>query len=56
MLDALSIEQYKQFHPLFEKDVNEAISLQKCVESRISAGGTTQASAEEQINYIEQFI
>ena len=56
VLDALSIEQYKQFHPLFETDVFEAISLRRCVESRISAGGTNQASAQEQIKYIEQFI
>ena len=56
VLDALSMEEYKQFHPLFETDVFEAISLKKCVESRISAGGTNQASAEEQIKYIEQFI
>ena len=56
VLDALTIEEYQQFHTLFETDVFEAISLKKCVESRISAGGTTQASAEEQIKYIENFI
>ena len=56
VLEALTIEQYQQFHALFEKDVFEAISLKKCVESRISAGGTNQASAEEQIKYIEKFI
>ena len=56
VLDALTLEEYQQFHPLFEQDVFEAISLQRCVESRTSAGGTTQASAEEQIKYIEKFI
>ena len=56
VLEALTIEQYQQFHALFEQDVFEAISLKKCVESRISAGGTNQASAEEQIKYIEKFI
>ena len=56
VLEALSMEQYKQFHALFEKDVFEAIDLRRCVESRISAGGTNQASAEEQIKYIEKFI
>ena len=56
VLEALTIEEYQQFHALFEQDVFEAISLKKCVESRISAGGTTQASAEEQIKYIEKFI
>ena len=56
VLEALSIEEYKQFHTLFENDVYEAISLRRCVESRISAGGTSQASAEEQIKYIEKFL
>ena len=56
VLDALTIEEYQQFHHLFEKDVFEAISLRRCVESRISAGGTNQASAQEQIKYIEQFL
>ena len=56
VLEALTMEEYQQFHALFEQDVFEAISLKKCVESRISAGGTTQASAQEQIKYIEQII
>ena len=56
VLDALTIEEYQQFHTLFETDVFEAISLRRCVESRISAGGTNQASAEEQIKYIENII
>ena len=56
VLEELDIAEYQSFHALFEKDVFEAISLQRCVESRISAGGTNQASAEEQIKYIEQFI
>ena len=56
VLDALTIEEYQRFHTLFETDVFEAISLRQCVESRISAGGTNQASAEEQIKYIENII
>ena len=56
VLEALDIAEYQSFHALFEEDVFEAISLKRCVESRISAGGTNQASAEEQIKYIEKFI
>ena len=56
VLEDMDIAEYQSFHPLFEKDVFEAISLRRCVESRISAGGTNQASAEEQIKYIEKFI
>ncbi len=56
VLEALSLEEYKQFHALFEQDVFDAIDLRRCVESRISAGGTNQASVETQISYIEKFI
>ena len=56
VLEDMDIAEYQSFHALFENDVFEAISLRRCVESRISAGGTTQASAQEQIKYIENFI
>ena len=56
VLEDMDIAEYQSFHALFEEDVFEAISLKKCVESRISAGGTTQASAEEQIKHIETFL
>ena len=56
VLEEMDITEYKEFDPQFEQDVFEAISLRRCVESRISAGGTSMASAEEQIKYIEKFI
>ena len=56
VLDALSLAEYQQFHPLFQQDVFDAISLRRCVESRISAGSTSPASAQAQIQYIEKFL
>ena len=56
VLEALTLEEYQSFHPMFEKDVFAAIDLQNCVQSRISAGGTNQASVEEQIKYVETFL
>ena len=56
VLEEMSLAEYKEFDTQFEADVFEAISLRRCVESRISAGGTTEASADEQIKYIQQFI
>jgi argininosuccinate lyase len=52
----MTLAEYKEFDTLFEADVFEAIDLRRCVESRISAGGTNEASADEQIKYIQQFI
>ena len=56
VLEALSLEQYQSFHELFGEDVFEAISLRRCVESRISAGSTSVQSVEIQINYIENLF
>ncbi|MBQ3491138.1 MAG: argininosuccinate lyase [Oscillospiraceae bacterium] len=56
VLEALTLEEYQSFHPMFEKDVFAAIDLQNCVQSRISAGGTNQISVEEQIKFIENKI
>ena len=56
VLEEVSLEQYQSFHELFQEDVFEAISLKRCVESRISAGSTSVQSVEIQISYIEKFI
>ena len=56
VLEEMTLQEYKEFDSQFEADVFEAIDLKRCVESRISAGGTNQASADEQIKYIKQFI
>ena len=56
VLEEMTLSEYKEFDPQFEADVFEAIDLRRCVESRISAGGTNEASADEQIKYIQKFI
>jgi len=56
VLEEMTLAQYKEFDSQFEADVFEAIDLRRCVESRISAGGTNQASADEQIQYIQSFV
>ena len=37
-LDELSLEEYKEISPVFEEDIYEAISMQTCVEKRITLG------------------
>ena len=56
VLEEMTLAEYKEFDSQFEADVFEAIDLTRCVESRISAGGTNEASADEQIKYIQKFI
>lgn len=53
VLDKLTMEEYKAHSELFEEDLYNEISLETCVEKRISAGGTGKASALVQIEYLE---
>ncbi len=55
-LEELPLEKYREMSELFGEDVYKAISLEECVEKRISKGGTCVASVEEQIAYIENLL
>ena len=56
VLEALSLEEFKAFDPLFEEDLYREISLETCVEKRISAGGTSAESIDRQIALITEFL
>ncbi len=53
VLDNLPLAVYKEFSDLFDTDLYNEISLETCVEKRISAGGTGKASIEKQIEYVK---
>ena len=54
VLEELPLETYQGFSELFDNDLYEAIDLYKCVEKRISQGGTSVASVEAQIKYVKE--
>ena len=54
VLETLTLDEYKEFSDLFEKDLYNEIDLVTCVEKRISKGGTGFKSVESQINYVKQ--
>ena len=54
VLEALPLETYKQFSPLFDADVYDAIDLRACVARRKSAGGPTPESVERQIAFVRE--
>ena len=56
VLETLTIDEYKEYSPLFEVDLYDEISLTTCVEKRISEGGTSFASVEKQIEYAKKRI
>ena len=56
VLDTLPLEEYRAFSELFEEDLYNEISLETCVSKRISEGGTTPESVEQQLVYVRSFL
>ena len=56
VLEALPLEVYKGYSEIFEEDLYQAIDLMTCVETRISVGGTSVASVENQIQYVKEAL
>ena len=54
VLEGLPLEEYKKYTDIFEADLFSEISLETCVSKRISAGGTSVSSVEEQIAYVKK--
>jgi len=56
VLDNLELAEYKKYSELFGEDLYDAISLETCVSTRISAGGTGPDSVKKQIEFIDGFL
>ncbi|MBQ0083809.1 MAG: argininosuccinate lyase [Clostridiales bacterium] len=56
VLENLTLAEYKEFSPVFEEDLYNAIDLAVCVEKRISKGGTSVSSVEKQIEFVRSLI
>ncbi len=56
VLEELTLSEYKEFSELFNDDLYNEISLETCVEKRISEGGTSVKSVESQIAFVKQKI
>ncbi len=56
ILEELTIEEYKVYNSLFEKDVYDEISLYNCMAKRTSLGGTGVIPVEKQIKDLKAFI
>lgn len=56
VLESLPIEKYKEFDPTFDTDLYEEISLETCVNKRISKGSTGPESVKTQIDFLTEFL
>lgn len=52
----LSLEEFKQFSPLFEADILEAIKAETCVENRNSFGGTSYKQVELNLKTAQEIM
>ena len=55
-LDTITIEEYKQYSPLFEEDIYEAINLITCVKNRTSYGGPSPENVKNHIREVEKLL
>ena len=51
-LEDLTLEEFRAYSPVFESDLYDAISLEKCVERRTSAGGASSVNITAQLDYL----
>ena len=56
VLEDLPLSEYKKHSDLFENDLYDAINLENCVARRVSKGGTSVESVEEQIRFVKEKI
>jgi len=52
----LSLAEFKQFSPLFETDILEAIKVETCVNARNSYGGTSSTGVEKEFTVAEVIL
>lgn len=55
-IDDLSMEEFKNFSPIFEEDIYNAIDILTCVEERSVIGGPSSLSVKMQIEVLKKFI
>ncbi len=54
VLDDYPLEEYQKHSPLFEEDLYEEISLETCVNKRLSEGGASPESVKKQVAWVKE--
>ena len=55
-LDDMSLEEYKAISSVFEEDIYDAISMETCVNKRLTTGAPGKAAMEQVIQIYKQYI
>ena len=56
VLETYPLERYKEKNSLIEEDVYEAVDLAACAKKRISLGGTSPESVQQQAEYVRKAV
>ena len=52
----MTLEEYKAISPVFEKDIYEAISLNTCVEKRLTKGAPSKAAMTAALKEYKEYL
>ena len=55
-LDTMEISEYQQFSELFDKDIYQAIDLNKAVKDRIVVGGPAPETVKKHVEEVKKFL
>lgn len=55
-LDELPIEEYQKISPVFETDIYEAISLETCVNKRVTTGAPGKEAMEKTVDIYRKYL
>lgn len=55
-IDEMTLDELKEISPVFEHDIYDAVSLEACVEKRLTLGAPSQKSMEKVISINEKFL
>ncbi|MFN2926993.1 argininosuccinate lyase [Lachnospiraceae bacterium YH-ros2228] len=55
-IDDMSLEELRQFSPAFDEDIYEAISMETCVDKRLTTGAPGRKAMEEEIKKSKQYL
>ena len=55
-LDELPLEEYQKISPVFEEDIYEAISMETCVNKRVTAGAPGRTAMEAEIAVCRKYL
>ncbi len=55
-LDDMTLEEYREISPVFEEDIFDAISLETCVNKRVTVGAPGKTAMKQAIKLYKQYL